>query len=121
MSILQTTKYIENYGIRLNDREDKIAIKICGLEILLAQHLVIPALVLYNICTGKKNSNIINFVTNAGFGLMTPERIRSKEGMASTIKLKDYGFNTLYEMEQYRQDHKMADIQEVLESKGWKI
>ena len=120
LSILQTTKYIENYGIRLNDREDKIAIKICGLEILLAQHLVIPALVLYNICTDKKNSNIINFVTNTGFGLMTPERIRSKEGMASTIKLKDYGFSTLYEMEQYRQDHKMTDIQEVLESKGWK-
>ena len=34
---------------------------------------------------------------------------------------EDYGFNTLYEMEQYRQDHKIVDIQEVLESNEWKI
>lgn len=53
-------------------------------------------------------------------GSMTPERISSKEEMASTIKLEDYGFTTLYEMEKYRQDH-MTDIQQVLESKGWKV
>ena len=119
--MLQTAKYLENYGMRLNDREGRIIIKICGLKITLAQHLVIPALMLYNITADEENTNVINFVTNAGMGSMTPERIRSKEERASTIKLEDYGFNTLYEMEQYRRDHKMADIQKVLESKGWKV
>ena len=77
-------------------------------------------MVFYEIKADKENTNVLNLATNAGMGSMTPERIRSKEGISSTIKLKDYGFNTLYEMEQYRQDHKMADIQKVLESKGWK-
>ena len=121
LSVLQTVKYLENYGTSLYDREDKIIVKICGLEILLAQHLVIPALMLYSIKRDNGNSNVINLVPNAGMGSMTPEKIKSEEEMASTIKLKDYGFTTFYEMEKYRQDHKMDDIQKVLESKGWKI
>ena len=121
LSVLQTAKYPENYGTPLYNRDNKTLLKMCGLKITLAQHLVIPALMLYNITADEENTNVINFVTNAGMGSMTPERIRSKEERASTIKLEDYGFNTLYEMEQYRRDHKMADIQKVLESKGWKV
>ena len=121
LSVLQTVKYLENYGTPLYDREDKIIVKICGLEILLAQHLVIPALMLYSVKRDKGNSNVIKLVPNAGMDSMTPEKIKSEEEMASTVKLEDYGFNTLYEMEQYRQDHKMTDIQQVLESKGWKV
>ena len=121
LSVLQTVKYLENYGAKLYDREGKIIIKMCGLKIILAQHLAIPALMFYSIKADKENSNGINLVMNAGFGSMTPERIKSREEVASTVKLEDYGFNTLYEMEQYRQDHKMTDVQQVLKSKGWRV
>ena len=121
LSVLQAAKYPENYGTSLHDRDNKILLKICGLKIILVCDSVFSSLVFYEIKADKANTNVLNLATNAGMGSMTPERIISKEGISSTIKLKDYGFNTLYEMEQYRQDHKMADIQEVLESKGWKI
>ena len=118
--MLQAAKYPENYGTSLHDREDKIIVKMCGLKIILVHNSILASLVFYEIKADKENTNILNLSTNACMDSMTPERISSKEEMASTIKLEDCDFTTLYEMEQYRQDHKMADIQQVLESKGWK-
>ena len=121
LSVLRTAKYPENYGTSLYNKDNKILINICGLKITLVHDSVLSSLVFYSIKANKENTNVLNLATNAGMGSMNPAQIKSKEGIASTIKLKDYGFNTLYEMEQYRRDHKMADIQEVLESKGWKV
>ena len=121
LSVLRTAKYPENYGMPLYDKDDKTLVKICGLKITLVHDSVLSSLVFYSIKADEENTNVLNLATNAGVGSMNPAQIKSEEFVASTIKLEDYGFNTLYEMEQYRQEHKMADIQEVLEFKGWKV
>ena len=121
LSVLQMTKYPENYGTSLHDKDHKILINTCGLKIILVHNSILSSLVFYEIKASKENNNVLNLATNAGMGSMNPERIKMKEHTASTIKMEKYGFSTLYEMEKYRRDHKMADIQKVLESKGWKV